>query len=215
MLRAALLMLATGLLAPAAMAQTVGLSGMLGGKALLIVDGSPPKGVAAGETHKGVKVVSTEGDVAVLEIAGKRHSMRVGDAPSSVGGGGGTGSAGGKIVLTASSGGHFFTSGLINGRTTQMMVDTGATGVGISAADADRMGLDYKSGRPMQASTANGVINGWRIKLASVQVGDVVVREVDASVTSGSMPYVLLGNSFLMRFQMTRTNDQMVLEKRY
>jgi aspartyl protease family protein len=67
----------------------------------------------------------------------------------------------------------------------------------------------------MQASTANGVINGWRIKLASVQVGDVVVREVDASVTSGSMPYVLLGNSFLMRFQMTRTNDQMVLEKRY
>jgi aspartyl protease family protein len=77
------------------------------------------------------------------------------------------------------------------------------------------MGINYKSGSPMQASTANGVINGWRVKLASVQVGDVVVREVDAAVTSGSMPYVLLGNSFLTRFQMTRTNDQMVLEKRY
>jgi len=39
--------------------------------------------------------------------------------------------------------------------------------------------------------------------------------DIDAVVSSGSMPYVLLGNSFLFRFQMTRTNDQMVLEKRY
>jgi aspartyl protease family protein len=41
------------------------------------------------------------------------------------------------------------------------------------------------------------------------------VYDVDAIVSSGAMPYVLLGNSFLARFQMTRTNDQMVLEKRY
>jgi aspartyl protease family protein len=197
------------------MAQTVGLSGMLGSKALLIVDGSAPKSVAVGETHKGVKVVSTQSDVAVLEIAGKRHSLRVGDAPASVGGGSTAGASGNRIVLTAGTGGHFYATGQINGRTAQMLVDTGATGVAISAADADRMGIDYKSGLPMQASTANGVINGWRIKLASVQVGDVVVRDVDAAVTSGSMPYVLLGNSFLGRFQMTRTNDQMVLEKRY
>jgi aspartyl protease family protein len=215
MLRTALLLLITGLLVPAAMAQTVGLSGMLGNKALIIVDGSPPKGVGVGETFKGVKVISTQGDVAVLEIAGKKHSLRVGDAPASVGGGSAPGASGNKIVLTVGTGGHFYATGQINGRTAQMLVDTGATGIAISAADADRMGIDYKSGRPMQASTANGVINGWRIKLASVQVGDVVVREVDAAVTSGSMPYVLLGNSFLGRFQMTRTNDQMVLEKRY
>ncbi len=215
MLRTALLLLITGLLVPAAKAQTVGLSGMLGNKALIIVDGSPPKGVGVGETFKGVKVISTQGDVAVLEIAGKKHSLRVGDAPASVGGGSSPGASGNKIVLTVGTGGHFYATGQINGRTAQMLVDTGATGIAISAADADRMGIDYKSGRPMQASTANGVINGWRIKLASVQVGDVVVREVDAAVTSGSMPYVLLGNSFLGRFQMTRTNDQMVLEKRY
>ena len=205
-------------LAGGAMAQSVGLSGMLGAKALLIVDGSAPKSVAVGETFKGVKVVSTQGDVAVLEIAGKKHSLRVGDAPASVGasGAGGMGEGGNnRVVLTASSGGHFMTSGLINGKTIQMMVDTGATGVGISSSDADRMGIDYKSGRPMHISTANGVIQGWRIKLASVQVGDVIVREVDAGVSAGSMPYVLLGNSFLSRFQMTRTNDQMVLEKRF
>lgn len=210
-LLAALLLPLAGL----ASAQTVGLSGMLGGRALVIVDGSPPKSVAVGESYKGVKIISTQGDLAVLEIAGKRHTLRVGDAPASVGGNGGAQASGSRVVLTAGSGGHFMTLGQINGRAAQMMVDTGATGVGISVADAERMGINYKLGKPMQASTANGIISGWRIKLNSVQIGDVVVREVDAAVTSGSMPYVLLGNSFLTHFQMTRTNDQMVLEKRY
>jgi aspartyl protease family protein len=211
----ALLALALGwVLCPLAMAQTVGLSGMLGGKALILVDGGAPKTVAVGDTYKGVKIVSTLGDQAVVEIGGKQHTLRVGDSPASVGGSGGS-PGGNRIVLTAGNGGHFFTLGQINGQTAQMMVYTGATGVGISVADAERMGLKYKSGQLMRSSTANGIITGWRIKLNSVRVGDVVVREVDASVLSGEMPYVLLGNSFLTHFQMTRANDQMVLEKRY
>ncbi|MFZ2307343.1 MAG: retropepsin-like aspartic protease [Rhodoferax sp.] len=202
-------------LAPAAMAQTVGLSGMLGGKALLIVDGGAPKTVAPGDTFKGVKVLSTQGDQAVIEINGKQHTLRVGDAPASVGGGGGAGASGNRVVLTAGNGGHFFTLGQINGKSTQMVVDTGATSVSISMSEAQRMGIDFKSGQMIQMSTANGVIPGWLIKLGSVRVGDVSVHGVDAVVSSGSMPYVLLGNSFLTRFQMTRANDQMVLEKRY
>lgn len=202
-------------LAPAAMAQTVGLSGMLGGKALLIVDGGAPKTVAPGGTFKGVKVLSTQGDQAVIEINGKQHTLRVGDAPASVGGGGGAGASGNRVVLTAGNGGHFFTLGQINGKSTQMVVDTGATSVSISMSEAQRMGIDFKSGQMIQMSTANGVIPGWLIKLGSVRVGDVSVHGVDAIVSSGSMPYVLLGNSFLTRFQMTRANDQMVLEKRY
>jgi aspartyl protease family protein len=198
-----------------AMAQNVGLSGMLGGKALVIVDGSPPKTVAVGDTFKGVKIVSTQGDQAVVEIAGKRHTLRVGDAPANVGAGAGTGSGGNRIVLTAGSGGHFFTLGQINGKSAQMVVDTGATSVSLSASDAQRLGLDYKSGQMVQMSTANGVIPGWVIKLNSVRVGDVTAHGVEAIVSSGSMPYILLGNSFLTRFQMTRANDQMVLEKRY
>jgi aspartyl protease family protein len=198
-----------------AVAQSVGLSGMLGGKALIIVDGSPPKTVAAGDTFKGVKIVSTQGDLAVVEIAGKQHTLRVGDAPASVGSGAGGDSGGNRIVLTAGSGGHFFTLGQINGKSIQMVVDTGATAVSMSASDAQRLGVNYKSGRMVQMSTANGVIPAWVIKLNSIKVGDVTAHEVDAIVSSGSMPYVLLGNSFLTRFQMTRAADQMVLEKRY
>lgn len=198
-----------------AYSQTVGLAGMLGSKALLIVDGSPPKGVAVGESYQGVKVVSTQGDQAVLEIAGKRQTLRVGDAPHSVGGNAPATGGGKRVVLSASSGGHFMTQGQINGKAAQFMVDTGATAVSISQRDAERMGLMFRNGQVVQMSTANGVIAGWRIKLASVQVGDVVVYGVDAVVNASEMPFVLLGNSFLAHFQMTRTNDKMVLEKQY
>ena len=204
------------LLSPLAGAQTVGLSGMLGGKALIIVDGGAPKAVAAGGSHMGVKIVSTQGDEAVVEIAGKRHTLRVGDAPASVGSSAGNAApSGNRIVLAAGGGGHFFTLGQINGKSTQMVVDTGATSVAMSVAEAQRLGVEYKSGQPIQMSTANGVIQGWIVKLNSVRVGDVMVHGVEAAVSAGSMPYVLLGNSFLTRFQMTRNNDQMVLERRY
>ena len=53
------------------------------------------------------------------------------------------------------------------------------------------------------------------MKLASVRIGDVEVYDVDAVVSPQPMPYVLLGNSFLTRFQMKRDNDQMVLERRF
>lgn len=198
-----------------ATAQTVALAGMLGGKALVIVDGGAPKTVAAGESHKGIKVVSTQGDAAVIEIGGKRHTLRVGDAPASVGGSGGGDASGKRIVLSAGSGGHFFTSAQINGQAVQVVVDTGATMVALSLAEAQRIGLNYRAGQATQVSTANGVIPAWRIKLGSVRIGDVMVYDVDSVVSSGSMPYVLLGNSYLSRFQMTRTNDEMVLEKRY
>jgi aspartyl protease family protein len=210
---AALLACALLLLNPQAWAQTVGLAGMMGDKALLIVDGAPPKSVATGETYKGVKVLSVKGDAAEVDMGGKRLSLRVGEAPSNVGGA--AAASGSHVILTAGSGGHFLTQGQINGNTVSFMVDTGATLVALSTTDADRMGLVYRNGQPVQTSTANGVIPAWRIKLNSVQIGDVLVYNVDAVVTQGSMPYVLLGNSYLSRFQMSRTNDQMMLERRY
>ncbi len=203
-----------------AQAQSVTLAGMLGNTALVIVDGKPPKSVAAGESHLGVKVLSTNGDSAVIEMAGRKHTLRVGDAPASVGAGGasnttGTAANGSKIVMTAGSGGHFLSMGQINGHSVQLMVDTGATAVSMSTADAQRMGLNLKGAQIVRLSTANGVTQGWRVKLDSVRLGDVEVFNVDAVVSNASMPFVLLGNSFLTRFQMTRDNDQMVLVKRY
>lgn len=197
-----------------AQAQAVNLSGMLGNKALLVVDGAEPKLVAPGESFRGVRVVSTQGQSAVVDVAGQRQTLRIGDAPVSVGRPAAAPS-GARIVLSADSGGHFVAQGMLNSKPVQFMVDTGATTIGVSVSDADRIGLQYKNGQAVQIATANGVVPGWRIRLASVRLSDVEVRDVDAVVTPIAMPFVLLGNSFLTRFQMTRNNEQMVLEKRY
>jgi aspartyl protease family protein len=198
-----------------AFAQSVALQGMLGNKALLIVDGSPPKTVAPGETHQGVRVVSTSGDQALVEIKGKRHTLRVGDAPASVGGKGGAPAGGSRIVLPVSSGGHFMAQGAINGRAVSFMIDTGATSIAMGVSEAERLGLNYKAGEKGFVSTANGTAPAWRLTLGSVRVGDVEVFDLGAVVSPQPMPFILLGNSFLNRFQMKRDNDQMVLERRY
>ena len=203
------------LCAPWAAAQSVALSGMMGERALLVVDGTPPKALAPGETHRGVKLLSAAADQAVVEIKGQRQTLQVGAAPVSVTGGAGGASRGNRIVLQAGSGGHFTTLGSINGRSVQFVVDTGATFVALSVADAERVGLNYQSGQPVRMSTANGLANGWRLSLNSLRIGDVDVAGVEAVVTPQAMPYVLLGNSYLTRFQMRRENDQMTLERRY
>ena len=64
-------------------------------------------------------------------------------------------------------------------------------------------------------STANGNAQGFQVKLDSVRVGEVEVLNVDAVVTPQAMPFMLLGNSFLNRFQMLRDNDQLTLTKKY
>jgi aspartyl protease family protein len=203
------------LFAVTAQSQSVTLSGMVGSKALLIVDGSAPKILAAGESFNGVKVVSTQGDTAVLMVGGKRLSMRVGDAPASVGEQAGSKSSGSKIVLQVGDGGHFLAQGSINGKSVQFMVDTGATAVAMGAAEAKRMGIDYTAGKPVRMSTANGQAMGYLLTLNSVRIGDVEVQNVEAIVSQQAMPYVLLGNSFLTRFSMRRDADQMVLERRF
>ncbi|MEO8922441.1 MAG: TIGR02281 family clan AA aspartic protease [Caldimonas sp.] len=195
-----------------ASAQTVSLGGSLGSRALLIIDGKA-KNVALGSTVDGVKLLSVSGNDAVVEVQGKRVALQLGGAPINLGGAA-SGGTGQQIKLTAQSGGHFLTSGTINGRTVNFVVDTGATNVVLSAAEADRIGLEYKNGPLTYSSTANGMIVAYRVRLASIRIGDVQVYDVDATVVPASMPFVLLGNSYLQRFQMRRENDLLTLDKR-
>lgn len=208
--------LATGLLflfTSPVWAQSVAMTGSMGSKALLVVDGAPPKAVAAGDTHKGVKVLSVSGSEAVVEVKGQRLTVAMGGAPVSVKGSGTTG--GTRIILNMGLGGHFMTQGQINGRAVNFMVDTGATSIAIGQADADRMGIRYKEGVPTMVGTANGTAPAYRVNLNSVRVQDVEVYNVEALVLGVHMPYALLGNSFLGRFQMKRENDVLMLDKRF
>jgi aspartyl protease family protein len=208
-----LLVPAFALACMAASAQTVSLSGSMGERALLMINGTP-KTLAVGASHQGVRLVSMSAGEAVVEIGGKRATLVLGGAQVNLGG---APSAGGgkRIVLSAGSGGHFMSSGSINGKAVSFMVDTGATTIAISEADANRIGLDFRNGPRGMAATANGQVPVHRALLGSVRVGDVTVYDVEAMVVPLQMPYVLLGNSFLNRFQMKRENDVMTLERRF
>jgi aspartyl protease family protein len=214
-MKAPLLALWLGLAAASAHADSVMLTGTIGNRAILVVNGGAPKTVAIGEKVQNVRLVSLQDGQAVVESAGQRIALRM-DSPVSVGGGGGSAAGGSRIVLNADSRGHFMASGAINGRSgVSFMLDTGATTVAMSVADATRIGLDYQKGTPVRMNTANGVAMGYRMRLDSVRVGDVEVRDIDAIVSQQPMPFVLLGNSFINRFSMRRDAEQMVLERRF
>jgi aspartyl protease family protein len=196
-----------------ASAQSVALSGSLGAsKALLLIDGQPHT-LAVGATVKGVTLKRVGDGEAEVDIGGRNQLLRLGAAPSKVGGAA-TAGGGNEVVLTAGPGGHFLTTGSINGRSVQFMVDTGATVVAMSRADAERIGLDWQRGRRGLSHTAGGVVPTFGVTLTSVRVGEVEVFNVEAVVLEAPMPFVLLGNSFLSRFSMRRDNDVMRLERR-
>jgi aspartyl protease family protein len=196
-----------------ARAQTVSMGGSLGSKALLIINGQS-RSVAVGSTVDGVRLIAVTGNDAVVEIKGQRMTLPLGGAPANLGGTPSEG-AGRQIVLTAESGGHFFTSGLINGHTVRFIVDTGATTIAIGEEEAKRIGLNYRNGKPSFNNTANGVVVAHAVQLTSVRIADVEVYNVDATVLPAPLPYVLLGNSFLDRFQLRRENSQLTLDKKY
>ena len=194
---------------------SVSFNGSLGQKAaLLLIDGEP-RTVAVGNVVAGVKLISLEDNRANVEYGGRRHVLMLGASPGRVGEATPAPFSGRQIVLSAGPGGHFTTNGAINGQATQFLVDTGATSISISQVEAERMGLRFREGRRLMTQTANGAVPAYQVQLASVRVGDVEVRNVDAIVIPGQMSHVLLGNSYLNRFQMRRDNESLSLELRY
>lgn len=215
-LRRAWLLSLAGLLAAAALpaaAQSIQMAGQMGRKALLVIDGQTVT-LGVGETRKGVTLRALNGNRAELEYGGQRHTVSVGGAPARVAGDGRAAANGRSIVLSVGAGGHFMASGAINGRSVRFMVDTGATTIALSAAEADRIGLDYRDGQPALMQTAGGNVTGRVLMLSAVTVGEVTLANVSAVVIPAPMPFVLLGNSFLSRFQMRRENDVMRLDLR-
>jgi len=199
-------------LAACAHASTVSFSGMLGDKALLIIDGQA-RGVGIGSTVQGVKLVRLDGAQAQIETDGRMQTLRLGGTAVVAGDSGG-GGGGSRIVLPVGSGGHYNGLGAINGHPIRFVVDTGATMVAMGADTASQIGLDPAASRQSAAMTANGAVATRMITLAKVTVGDVTIYNVEAMVMPQSMPVVLLGNSFLSHFQMHSDSSSLVLEKK-
>jgi aspartyl protease family protein len=110
--------------------------------------------------------------------------------------------------------GHFLTEGRIEGQRIGFMVDTGASLVALNETSAARFGLrpipgDYTS----TVTTANGAVKAARTRIAMLDVGGLIVRDVDALVLPDeALAENLLGLSFLSRLKRFEyANGQMVL----
>ena len=93
------------------------------------------------------------------------------------------------------------------------LVDTGASYVTVSQEFARHAGIS--GGTPTRFHTANGVIDGTIVDNLAVSMGPAEVSGIKVAVglIGTGRDTALLGQSFLSRFQITLTGDQMVLRK--
>jgi aspartyl protease family protein len=201
----------------AADAADIAVTALFNGKAVIVVDNGKPRTLSVGDTTPdGVKLVSASSESAVVEYAGKRQTLRLGEGTRLGAGASASAGGSGQVTLTVGAGGHFWANGAINGVAIRFLVDTGATSIALSSEAAKRMGLNYTAGTRVGVRTANAVTSGHRIALDSVRFGDITLTNVEALVLEGRYPEeALLGMSFLGRTQMKREGDTLTLVRRY
>tara|TARA_R110000868_G_scaffold108842_3_gene296796 strand:- start:23905 stop:24594 length:690 start_codon:yes stop_codon:yes gene_type:complete len=122
------------------------------------------------------------------------------------------GEAGGAQTIRRNADGHFYIVSEIEGRPVLFLVDTGASMVALSRADAERAGIDtaaLRFNRPIQ--TASGRSSAAGIRISSLRLGDLELRDVDAVVMAEGAQS-LLGMSVLNRLSGVEIRgDELVL----
>ncbi len=106
-----------------------------------------------------------------------------------------------RTEIKSGANGHFFTTAQIDYTPITVLIDTGASMVAMSYADADKAGLHpFSLDYTVPVSTANGVVKAAMTKLQRVEIDNIVVYDVDALVMpQGVLKGTLLGMSFLSR----------------
>jgi aspartyl protease family protein len=122
---------------------------------------------------------------------------------------------GARIEVPRGPDGHYHLTLRLNGTPVDFIVDTGATDLVLSQADAARVGIDVdRLAFTGEATTANGTVRTARTRIGSVELGGHVETDVPASVTGGEMAGSLLGMSYLERFaSISISGGRMLLER--
>ncbi len=117
------------------------------------------------------------------------------------------------VSLTREGNGHFFAQGDVDGAPVRFMVDTGASVIALTAADAQKLGQTwYPNELQMVGRGVNGDVIGKPIMLGRVRIGDIEATNVRAIIVPEGLDVSLLGQSFLS--QVSNVNirgDQMTL----
>ena len=104
------------------------------------------------------------------------------------------------VVLRPGPNGHYRVQAVVDGARLTFLVDTGASDVVLSLADARKLGFNPDTlAYTLLYSTANGMVRGAPVILGEVAIGGIRVTNVEASVNEAPMAGSLLGMSFLGR----------------
>jgi aspartyl protease family protein len=116
----------------------------------------------------------------------------------------------GEIVLQRNHAGQYLAEGEVNGERVTFLLDTGATQVALSTRLARELGLEL--GARITLQTAAGPAQGYAVRLRSVRLAGIEMRDVAALATDGLEPgLVLLGMNFLKRLEMTQRGEELIL----
>lgn len=191
----------------------VNVVGLFADKAVVMINGAAPKTLSVGQTSDGVKLISANSNAATFEIEGKTKQLSMGQAASVAAS---AAASNPSVTLYADAKGHFVAECKINGAALKFLLDTGATYVALNSGDAKFAKIDYKRGKPIQVSTANGVVTAYQVTIAHLKIGNITLSQVEANVLEGGSPsVVLLGMSALNRLDMKRQDIALTLTKKY
>jgi len=123
--------------------------------------------------------------------------------------------AGRSVVLAKARNGHFAAQVRVDGRWLEFLVDTGASHIAMPQKEAARLGIFPRaSDYTVRVNTANGVTKAALVQLRTVEIGDILVRDVAAIVhPDEGLSVNLLGMSFLSRVRWTHDHGRLVLEQ--
>ena len=195
-----------------AQAPRVQVVGLFPNAAVLNIDGVR-KLLKVGQTGPyGIQVLSANAREAVLLIDGAKQTLSMSREYNP---GGYAVPQKQQISIPRGQGGHYWSSGSINGKSVQFLIDTGASNVAISELTAQQLGIDYKKGDVGMANTAAGAVPTWNLRLQQVTVGGITLLGVDATVMAGNAPVEpLLGMSYLSRVGWREEQGLLYIESR-
>jgi aspartyl protease family protein len=120
----------------------------------------------------------------------------------------------GGVAFARSADQHFHIDALVDGQAVRFLVDTGASGVVLTRADALRLGYATERLRFTQTfETANGVTHGMPIQLHQIRIGPIAFDDVPASINEGDLAQSLLGMRLLERLSIEIKNDTLVIRR--
>jgi aspartyl protease family protein len=187
--------------------------GLFKDRAVVLIGGTQ-RTLRVGQTSpEGVKLVAADSESALLEYDGERFTGLLDGRVSSRS----KVPAPEEVQIWRNPQGLYATTGSINGLPVSMLVDTGATQVAMNAAQARRLGIDYRVvGSPAAITTASRMEPAWAVKLDTVKVGSIELRNVEGVVLEGAQPQtVLLGMSYLGRLEIHNDGSLLTLQRKY